>query len=133
MKVTCPPLLLVDDEVFMIEILAETLQTRGFSTVVAGDGGEALAILRTENVKAPWFLLTDVEMPGLDGVCLIEAILKERLPVNWIVVMSALLDFAPPIQKAKALLTGSPIDFAVLEKPFSPQSLASLIGRMIDK
>src|SRR3989338_5917767 len=66
-------LLIVDDEVELLTVLRETLSREGFEVVGAGAGNEALQVLREQ----PPFdlLLTDLMMPGLDGLGLLKAAL----------------------------------------------------------
>jgi PAS domain S-box-containing protein/putative nucleotidyltransferase with HDIG domain len=66
-------LLIVDDEYELMTVLSETLSREGFEVVGAGSGNEALEVLREQ----PPFdlLLTDLMMPGLDGLALLKAAL----------------------------------------------------------
>ena len=70
-------LLLVDDEELVREIMAETLEDAGFAVLAAASGAEALALLVAgQSVDA---LITDLTMPGMDGLALIGAV-HERWP-----------------------------------------------------
>jgi DNA-binding response OmpR family regulator len=57
--------LLVDDEEDFVATLAERLEMRGLKTLVATDGGEALAVVAGEH---PHVVVLDVMMPGLGGL-----------------------------------------------------------------
>ena len=57
--------LLVDDEEDFASTLAERLEMRGLKTLVATDGGEALAVVDAEH---PHVVVLDVMMPGLGGL-----------------------------------------------------------------
>lgn len=57
--------LVVDDERSIAELLAEFLEGVGYDVFVATDGRTALAIARREH---PALVLTDLMMPGVDGV-----------------------------------------------------------------
>ena len=70
-------LLLVDDEELVREVLAEQLEDAGFSVQVAANGTEALALLSAG--AAVDALVTDLSMPGMDGLALVRAV-KERCP-----------------------------------------------------
>jgi PAS domain S-box-containing protein len=59
-----PTVLVVDDEVNDLQMIAELLQSSGYSTVSAGGGGEALRIL--EELR-PDAVLLDLLMPEVDG------------------------------------------------------------------
>jgi len=70
-------ILLVDDETRVRDVLALHLTRNGFQVLVGADGHEALALLDAgENVDA---LVTDLSMPGMDGIALIRAA-QERRP-----------------------------------------------------
>jgi CheY-like chemotaxis protein len=56
--------LLVDNEPDLLDNLSLTLETAGYRTLIAGDGFEALDVLKTQPVD---LILSDVAMPYLDG------------------------------------------------------------------
>ena len=64
-------LLLVEDDESIRAMLAEYLVTRGFSVTLAADGAEALSELARSRFDV---LLSDVRMPRVDGVQLVESI-----------------------------------------------------------
>jgi two-component system response regulator AtoC len=66
-----PVVLIVDDEKNAREGIARALQ-RGYSTLLAENGQRALEILQTEKVDA---MLSDVRMPGMDGLVLLQRVL----------------------------------------------------------
>jgi PAS domain S-box-containing protein len=75
-----PRVLLVDDEKVIRDVLMGELSDRGFEVIEAENGGAALALLET---GAPVELIvTDLAMPGIDGVALIHAAQERngRLP-----------------------------------------------------
>lgn len=66
-----PDLLIVDDSLAIRKILQRTLRQAGFTlgnVYEAGDGEEALEVLRTHKVG---LILTDVNMPNMDGLQLL--------------------------------------------------------------
>jgi signal transduction histidine kinase/ActR/RegA family two-component response regulator len=69
--------LVVDDEDMVRETLAESLEFEGFGVLTAANGTEALSLLAAgEAVDA---IVTDLSMPGMDGLALIRAA-QERRP-----------------------------------------------------
>jgi len=76
--------LVVDDSVTTRTLEKTILQAHGYDVVVATDGAEALAVLRREG-KAIEVVITDVEMPRMDGFALLQAIredpMLEAIPV----------------------------------------------------
>lgn len=65
-----PGILVVDDDVGIRENIADLLGTEDYHVVSAGDANEAMQILEREQID---LLLTDFQMPGRNGVELIEA------------------------------------------------------------
>jgi CheY-like chemotaxis protein len=80
--------LVVDDEVAIVELLAELLTDEGYDVHTAFDGRNALTLLRSG--LRPMVIITDIMMPGLDGWGLYSAIRDElELREPGIVLMSA--------------------------------------------
>jgi CheY-like chemotaxis protein len=81
-----PLILLVEDEILIREMMAETLQAAGFSTLVASDGKEAIALFAQHRDELRG-LVTDINLDdGLDGWQLARAA-RERvsdLPVVYV-------------------------------------------------
>jgi PAS domain S-box-containing protein len=75
-----PRVLLVDDEKVIRDVLTGELSDRGFQVIEAENGAAALALL--EAGEAVELIVTDLTMPGIDGVALIHAAQKrnQRLP-----------------------------------------------------
>ena len=71
-----PSVLIVDDEKNAREGLARALQ-RGYTTLIAENGQRALEILSTHSVDA---MLSDVRMPGMDGLVLLQRVLALPQP-----------------------------------------------------
>ena len=67
-------ILLVDDEPMVRRIMRGSLENSGFSVDVAENGEVALVKIRAQ---APNALITDIEMPRMDGRALCAAIVKE--------------------------------------------------------
>ena len=75
MRLVTPRLLITDDDRDFRETLAGLLSDRGFETLQAGDGEEALEVVKRFEVH---LLLLDMHMPRLSGLETIE-----RLRVGW--------------------------------------------------
>jgi CheY-like chemotaxis protein len=110
--------LVVDDDKPMHELIATALGVDGLEVVTASNGTEAFEALDQHAVE-PMLVLTDVLMPGMDGLTLARK-LKSRLKLGKIVVMSGHL----------ADVSWWPADLrdvAFLAKPFRMADLAILI------
>lgn len=66
-------ILIVDDEEEVCNVLSEQLRLHGYATEVAGSGQEALEILKREAFD---LIITDVRMPQMDGVELLQKVSK---------------------------------------------------------
>jgi DNA-binding response OmpR family regulator len=109
-------ILLADDEVLIRNLVRISLDAAGFHVLAASDGLEALALSRTypEHIDV---LLTDVDMPNLDGLSLAERVKLERPDIR-VLVMSGRLSSPVHVHDAEVKL---------LPKPFSPQALVRII------
>jgi CheY-like chemotaxis protein len=107
-------LLLVEDDIDMRELVAESLRGAGYDVEEAGDGRDALAAIMRE---CPSLLITDCNMPNMTGNELVEQLaLDERLCLIPAIVISALKQ--PP-------LPANVIVF--LAKPFTMEHLRAAV------
>ena len=106
-----PNILVVDDDPEVREILAETLAEFGYGVRQAGSGEEALSMLVTH--PGIGLVITDVRMPGMSGLELVE-LARARQPTLKVIVISGY--FLP-----------QPIAVRFLKKPFHMHELASAV------
>ncbi|UFS70423.1 response regulator [Geomonas sp. RF6] len=66
-------ILLVDDDRTALKCASVLLSQNGYSTVLSDNAGDALRIVRTDNIEA---VMTDIRMPGMSGLDLMEEIHK---------------------------------------------------------
>jgi signal transduction histidine kinase/CheY-like chemotaxis protein len=111
--------LVVDDEPHQRELLCDLLAGSGFHPLPAGDGEEALALLRRHEVS---LVSTDQRMEGLDGWGLLAAI-RARHPGLPVMLYSA----QPP--RCPASVAGVDFD-ACLLKPASARTLVAQVARL---
>jgi two-component system response regulator HydG len=77
--------IVVDDREDMAVMIAEVLCDRGYEGLALSSGREALRVLRTERVDA---MITDLRMPEVDGLALLDA--SRRLdPSRPVILMTA--------------------------------------------
>ena len=106
-----PRVLIVDDEESMRQLVARAIAMDGHDIVTAQDGAEALEILTREE-GAFDLLLTDIQMPVMDGIALALATARD-FPDLTILLMTG---FAAQRERASGL---SAIARDVITKPFS--------------
>ena len=102
-----PRILLVDDEELNREYMAELLMERGYRVETAVDGLDALARLKAEPFD---LLVTDLNMPRLDGLGLLRKLAEEGLEVSALLITA----YGSVEAAVEALKLGA-LDF--LEKP----------------
>jgi len=78
-------ILFVDDEEGIRKVMAITLLDAGYQVLTAPDGESALDLCRTES---PQITITDIRMPGMDGIELLRRI-KEHDPNEEVIVVTA--------------------------------------------
>lgn len=81
-------ILVVDDAALMRRRMEGSLHTYGFTTHTCGDGLEALSWLQTNSL--PDLIITDVEMPNMDGFTLIDRCRQSGIEIPILVVSSRL-------------------------------------------
>jgi heterodisulfide reductase subunit A len=111
-------ILVVDDELVVRDSLKEWLVDEGFRVDMAESGEQALQKLGAE---AFHLMLTDIKMPGMDGVELLQQA-KERYPELTVVMMTA---YATVETAVDAMKIGA-LDY--LMKPFDPQKMIPMVN-----
>jgi signal transduction histidine kinase len=115
--------LLVDDEPGILKVLGISLADRGYEVLTAPSGEEALDIFK--NFR-PDIVLTDVKMPGMDGISLLQKI-KETQPDTEVIMITGHGDMELAIQSLK--LEAS--DF--ITKPIHDEALDIALRRAVEK
>lgn len=121
MRVTHPTLLITDDDRDFRETLREVFEPRGYQTHVAGDGEEALEILRTESIDIALF---DMHMPRLDGLSAVQRLRESRISIPCILLSAALDDRLREAARRCEI-------FASLAKPVSFRDLTHVVGEAL--
>lgn len=116
--------LVVDDEAVIREVLAEYLEAGGYNVLSAANGAEALTLLASEQVVDA--LITDLSMPGMDGLAVIRSA-RERYPVLPAILLTGYAG------DDDALALGRSIGGAVslLRKPIGDVRLLDRLGAML--
>jgi two-component system cell cycle response regulator CpdR len=115
-----PRVLIADDEDSMRTLVARAIAMDGHSIVTAEDGAEALEIL-TSKAGAFDLLLTDIQMPVMDGVALALTVARD-FPDLTILLMTG---FADQRERASGL---NAIVHDVVTKPFSVADIRTAVA-----
>lgn len=114
-------ILVVEDDPHILRVISMWLSRQGHETGEARNGCAALEQLRTRSVDV---LITDVNMPQMDGLALIENVVALPSPPAGIVVLTNRWDHSDI--RARLAKWG----VHVLPKPFSPSKLARLVDEL---
>jgi len=105
--------LIVDDEEAIRDILSNALNCWGYHVEAASNGSAALHLFRTSSLD---LVLTDLNMPGIDGWSLAMRV-KEESPATLVGLMTA-----QDTEDIREKVEGSPVDFTLF-KPFRLEKL----------
>ena len=122
--VAAPGILVVDDSITSRSLERSILEAQGYRVRVAVDGLEALEMLRAEKAD---LIITDIQMPRLDGFGLVEAIKADsRLKGIPVIIVSSL---ERTEDQERGLLLGA--DAYVVKRKFDQGELLAAIGQLI--
>lgn len=112
-----PSVLISDDDRDFRETMRFVLEPRGFRTILASDGEEAMRVVLTETVH---LVLLDMHMPKWTGLDVLRRVKKFREQIPCI-LMSAALDEHLRCEAERANA------FSVLAKPVSRETITSTV------
>jgi DNA-binding NtrC family response regulator len=116
-------ILVAEDDPNVGESIRLLLKKRGYETLLASNGKEALSLFRQETVD---LVITDLIMPKMDGIELLEEV-KHLRPETEAIVISA----QGTIEKAVQAMKLGAFDF--IEKPINPRVISLVVERALEK
>jgi len=116
-------ILVIDDEKPTLAMFRLFLDAYGYSVYTAENGAEGLAIFQKEK---PEIVLTDIKMPGVDGLAVLQRI-KEVAPQTAVIVITGHGDSALA-EQAVAL---DAVDF--IHKPIKKEALDAALKKAREK
>lgn len=119
-------LLLCDDEVHIVRVAQFKLSKAGFEVQGAFDGLEAWKFIQAQ---PPDLVVTDLQMPGLNGFELIGRMRNEPATAKTPVILLT----AKGYELAGEDIQSKYGDVTVLPKPFSPKALLELVKEKLQK
>ncbi|MBD3383201.1 MAG: response regulator, partial [candidate division Zixibacteria bacterium] len=114
-------ILVVDDDNLVNEFVTETLKRLNYSVSSATSGAEALEMIESRDFD---LVLSDVRMPEMDGITLLEKI-KSITPDTVVVIVTA---FGTVENAVNAMKKGA---YDYILKPFSPDALEIVVKRAL--
>jgi two-component system alkaline phosphatase synthesis response regulator PhoP len=115
--------LVVDDEVHIVQVVAIKLRNNGYDPIVAGDGEEAFGLACREN---PDIIIADYQMPVMTGLELIEKLRANEKTQNIPVILLTARSFAIDDSRQQQLRISQ-----CITKPFSPKELLRIIEDIV--
>jgi DNA-binding response OmpR family regulator len=118
-------ILIVDDEARIADTLALIFQRAGYAATAAYSGKDALSCIAAH---PPSLVITDVVMPGLDGIELAK-IIRTSYPDCQVLLFSGNADTQAKLNTAEA----EGHAFEVLAKPVPPSQLLAKVASLLNR
>lgn len=118
---TTSRLLILDDEATHVRALCDTLEAEGFSTTGFTEATRALAALREQSFD---LVLTDLTMPGMDGIEFLQA--AREIDTN---VVGIVMTGHGTIDSAVAAMKAGALDYIL--KPFTLRMILPVLNRAL--
>jgi two-component system, cell cycle response regulator len=112
--------LIVDDSKTICQILVDMMNSLGYENKTATDGLQALAMLKEEVFSV---VISDIEMPGIDGLTLIKRIKEKSAEIDVI----SITGFGTKYSYSEVIKTGAS-DFII--KPFGIDEITAKLNRI---
>ena len=116
---TANKILIADDEIHIIHVVAIKLRNNGYDVVSANNGAEAYELACTEK---PDVVVTDYQMPLMTGIELIQKLRENEETKDVPVILLTARSFAISQEQRESLGVAD-----CLSKPFSPKELLKTI------
>lgn len=113
----------VDDSASIRQMVAFTLKNAGYEVIEAADGNAGLQLAKSKTVD---LVLTDQNMPGMDGITLIKSL--RALPQFRTTPILMLTTESSDSMKQQGRAAGAT---GWLVKPFDPQKLLEVVRKVI--
>ena len=120
-------ILIVDDSSTLRASVEFTLQEHGLEVIQASDGDEALKMLKSlaGSEKEIGVIITDVNMPNLDGISFIKEVKKTSFKFIPILIMTTESEDNKKTEGKEAGAAGW------LIKPFKPDQLVDVVAKFV--
>ena len=116
-----PGILVVDDDAGIRENIADLLSSENYEVVSAANADEAMRVLESQRID---LLLTDFQMPGRNGVELIEAARRANHRVPAILMTAYLYMFEQMDERRREGVT-------LLRKPFDAEEILQTVAEKL--
>ena len=117
----CAKVLIVDDEPFARQTIAEWLRGKNFHVIEAESGPQAMERIQKDNMD---IVISDMVMPGMDGLQLLKQAKAIKADVSFLMVTGY-----PSHADAIKVMQEGASDY--LAKPFTPEELTHRVSRAL--
>ncbi len=114
-------ILIVDDDPIVLEVMKSIIASHGFALATAQDGQQALEKLQDDHFS---IIITDINMPNMDGMELLRHV-KDHYPKIGVIVVTGLSEHYSYID----VINAGAIDY--MTKPFESSELLAKLRRVI--
>ncbi len=115
-------ILLAEDDPMIRNLVQQTLEAKGYTVLIAEDGWEGIKIARNHKGRID-LLFTDVVMPGMGGAELAVAMNELYIGIKVL--------FMSGYSRSQLIDEGVAEDAALIEKPFSPDKVVSMVRKLL--
>lgn len=124
-------ILILDDEPFMLKLIARMLADLGFSNVIGCDNGNAALEWVKPDARSPDVILLDLNMPDMDGIEFVRKLVQHGYQGSLILVSG---EDERTLQTAERLVRAHNIPvLGRLQKPAFPEQLLALLSKWTPK
>jgi two-component system chemotaxis response regulator CheY len=116
-------ILIVDDSASVRQVVSIALKQKGYDVIEGGDGKEALAKLTGQKVH---LIISDVNMPNMDGISLVKAV--KAMPAYKFTPIVMLTTESQEAKKKEGQMAGAK---AWIVKPFRPDQLLAVVQKLV--
>jgi two-component system chemotaxis response regulator CheY len=116
-------IMIVDDSASLRQVVGISLRSAGYDVIEGCDGADALKKLTGQKVH---LIISDVNMPNMDGISLVKAI--KQLPAYKFTPVVMLTTESQESKKAAGQAAGAK---AWMLKPFNPPQLLSVVQKLV--
>jgi len=121
-RVKTPAILVVDDDPLIRDLVAESIRLAGYEVDTSEDGEEAL---EKNAVRSYDLIVTDMKLPGLDGLSLIRKLKTDATDTDVIVITGY-----GTIENAVECMRAGALDYLI--KPFSVDQIQVSVNRAVE-
>ena len=116
-------IMIVDDSVSLRQVVSITLKGAGYEVLEAHDGNDALSKLKGQKIH---LIISDVNMPNLDGIGFVKA--AKQLPAYRFTPVIMLTTEGQESKKREGQAAGAK---AWMVKPFQPALMLAAVSKLI--